>query len=131
MKFITFTFQLDQASLGLSREYLVKGLSDRIVKAYYDYMVDVAVILGANRETAAEELRQSLDFEMKLANVSLYSNLNFRNFNKIDKNKTTTIFFNQTNVDFGANRKEAKRHSALQSKNRETTVNRLSLDPMV
>lgn len=50
---------------------MVKGLSDRIVKAYYDYMVDVAVILGANKETAAQELRQSLDFEIKLANVSI------------------------------------------------------------
>lgn len=32
-------------------------------------MVDIAVILGAERERAEEELMESLKFEMKLANV--------------------------------------------------------------
>ncbi|CAH1980231.1 unnamed protein product [Acanthoscelides obtectus] len=64
---------LDQASLGLRREFLTKGLEDKIVKAYYDYMVDIAVLFGADRDTAQEELRQSLEFEMKLANISLPS----------------------------------------------------------
>lgn len=62
--------QLDQASLGLSREYLSKGLEDKIVKAYYEYMVDIAVILGADRARATKELAESLDFEIALANVS-------------------------------------------------------------
>lgn len=48
----------------------MKGLSDSIVEAYYNYMADVAVILGANRETAEDELRESLELEIKLANVS-------------------------------------------------------------
>lgn len=62
--------QLDQASLGLSREYLNRGLSDKLVQAYYEYMVDIAVLLGADRARAQSELKDSLDFEMKLANVS-------------------------------------------------------------
>ncbi|KAF4525127.1 hypothetical protein B566_EDAN005069 [Ephemera danica] len=62
---------LDQASLGLSREYLVKGMDDKVVKAYYSYMVDLAVIFGAERTTAENELKESLMFEMKLANISL------------------------------------------------------------
>ena len=33
-------------------------------------MVDMAVIFGAKKERAEEELKQSLEFEMKLANVS-------------------------------------------------------------
>lgn len=66
------SFQLDQASLGLSREYLTKGLQNDIVKAYYEYMVDLAVILGANREEARRELKESLEFEMKLSNVSIH-----------------------------------------------------------
>lgn len=39
------------------------------MKAYYEYMVDVAVIYGANRSQAEQELRESLEFEMDLANV--------------------------------------------------------------
>lgn len=57
--------------MGLSREYLSKGLEDKIVKAYYEYMVDIAVIYGANRNRAEKELMDSLKFEMKLANVSV------------------------------------------------------------
>lgn len=34
-------------------------------------MVDVAVILGADRNRAERELKESLTFEMQLANVSL------------------------------------------------------------
>lgn len=64
-----FFLQLDQAQLGLRREYLVKGLEDRIVKAYYEYMVDIAVLFGAKREAAQKELKDSLEFEIKLANV--------------------------------------------------------------
>lgn len=63
--------QIDQAALGLSREYLSKGFEDKIVKAYYEYMVDIAVIYGADRSRAERELMESVEFEMKLANVSV------------------------------------------------------------
>lgn len=66
--------QIDQAALGLSREYLSKGFEDKIVKSYYEYMVDMAVIYGANRKRAERELMESLEFEMKLANVSYRQN---------------------------------------------------------
>lgn len=66
---MSFSLQLDQAALGLSREYLSKGFDDKIVQAYYSYMVDIAVILGANKTDAKTELKESLEFEMKLANV--------------------------------------------------------------
>lgn len=39
------------------------------MKAYYDYMVDIAVLFGANRQRATQELLESLKFEIKLANV--------------------------------------------------------------
>jgi len=42
---------IDQASLGQAQTYLVKGLSDRTVSAYYKYMVNVAVLLGAERKS--------------------------------------------------------------------------------
>lgn len=62
---------MDQSSLGLSREYLVKGLDDKIVSAYYSYMVDMAVIYGADKKVAEQELKDALNFEITLANVSL------------------------------------------------------------
>ncbi|KAH8417201.1 hypothetical protein KR222_006349, partial [Zaprionus bogoriensis] len=61
---------LDQSALALSREYLVKGFNETLVSAYYDYMVDIAVLFGANKEQAKEQLLQSLEFEMALANIS-------------------------------------------------------------
>lgn len=65
--------QLDQASLGLSREYLTKGFSEKLVDAYYKYLVDIAVTLGAKRDRAVKEIRESVEFEMKLANVSVHA----------------------------------------------------------
>ncbi|CAK9798490.1 Nep2 [Anthophora plagiata] len=79
---------LDQASLGLSREYLSKGFEDKIVQAYYSYMVDIAVILGANKTVAKSELRESLDFEMKLANISLPN----------EKRRNATLLYNPMTV---------------------------------
>lgn len=64
--------QLDQASLGLSREYLNRGMSDKLVQAYYDYMVDIATLLGADRARAQQELKEALQFEIELANVSTW-----------------------------------------------------------
>ena len=53
----------------MNREYLVKGTNDKIVDAYYRYMVDTAVLLGADKARAQKELKESLEFEIKLANV--------------------------------------------------------------
>lgn len=61
--------QIDQPTLGLSREYILKGNNDTIVRAYHEYMVDVAVIMGADRDRAWTQLNDSLQFEMALANV--------------------------------------------------------------
>lgn len=44
-------------------------MDDKTVKAYYDYMVDTAVIYGAEREIAEAELLEALEFEIALANV--------------------------------------------------------------
>lgn len=39
--------------------------------AYFNYMMGIAEILGADEDVAAEDLKKSLEFEIKLANVSL------------------------------------------------------------
>eukprot|EP00088_Acartia_fossae_P063834 TRINITY_DN7820_c0_g1_i2.p1 TRINITY_DN7820_c0_g1~~TRINITY_DN7820_c0_g1_i2.p1 ORF type:complete len:771 (+),score=167.12 TRINITY_DN7820_c0_g1_i2:291-2315(+) len=63
--------EIDQASLGLEREYLVKGFDDKDVQAYYRYMVDAAMYLGAEKEAAESQLKDSLMFEIDLANLTM------------------------------------------------------------
>lgn len=41
------------------------------MKAYYSYSVDMAVLFGADRDRAEKELKQCVEFEMALANVSV------------------------------------------------------------
>lgn len=74
--------QLDQPTLGISREYLINGLQDKISRAYYSYMVDIAVLFGANTEAAIMEMKEAFIFETKLARVSKvkeYGSTNLRN----------------------------------------------------
>lgn len=63
--------QIDQLSTGIDREYLVKGFDDEYVAAYYSYAVDTAVIYGADRFSAEIEMKDVINFEIALANVSL------------------------------------------------------------
>ena len=56
---------MDKLSLGMSREYLVKGFDDADVQHYFKYMVAVAEMLGADRERAEEELEKSLKLEIE------------------------------------------------------------------
>ena len=67
-----FLFQLDQPSLGMpSPEYFLKEQDALYKDAYLRFMINVAVLLGADREEATREMQNVLDFEIKLANVSL------------------------------------------------------------
>lgn len=68
--------QFDQTDLALDREYIIRGLEDEVVKAYYDYMVDTAVLLGAERPRAEKEMLAALQFEAALANVRAYCSSN-------------------------------------------------------
>ena len=61
--------QIDQASLGLAREYLIEGLEEPFVKAYHEYQVDLAIAFEALEVLAEVEMRQVLDFETALARV--------------------------------------------------------------
>jgi hypothetical protein len=64
--------KIDQASLGLSREYLtdIRGINEPFVAAYHAYQVDLAVMFEADRARAETEMRAVLDFEIALAEVS-------------------------------------------------------------
>ena len=70
--------EISQPSLGLEREYLIKGLEDKSVQAYFRYMIETAVYLGADKDTATDQLKASLLFEFKIAELSL-SNDQMRN----------------------------------------------------
>lgn len=64
--------QIDQGTLGVpDRKYLLKGTNDTVVKAYLETMVDTAMALGAkDKDRIEREMKQVLDFEIQLANVS-------------------------------------------------------------
>lgn len=55
--------------MGLSRSFLLND-KDKTIKLYFDFMVEVAVIFGANHSTAQKEMLDALNFEKALANVS-------------------------------------------------------------
>eukprot|EP00102_Acyrthosiphon_pisum_P019401 XP_016656611.1 PREDICTED: neprilysin-11-like [Acyrthosiphon pisum] len=48
----------------------VQGKDHDSVDEYYRYMVDIAVLFGADQQKANEELKESLDFEIELAKMS-------------------------------------------------------------
>lgn len=54
-----------------SREYYIKSKDDDYKQAYLKYMVNIAVLLGANHSFAVSEMTDVLEFEMKLANVGV------------------------------------------------------------
>ncbi|CAO1406059.1 unnamed protein product [Diamesa serratosioi] len=62
---------IEQPTLVLSRDILLKGLSNTIVQAYYSYQVDMAVLYGADKSCAEKEMKEVLEFEIALANISL------------------------------------------------------------
>ncbi|XP_043483808.1 neprilysin-2-like [Leptopilina heterotoma] len=77
-------YYIDHPKLGLSTPFLIREFNDTFVRAYYKYMIDVAVLLGANKTRAQKEMRDLMEFHIELAksfkspedqrNISLYNN---------------------------------------------------------
>ncbi|XP_037931990.1 neprilysin-1-like [Teleopsis dalmanni] len=64
--------QIDQLPLALpSRDYYLKSSSENDLKAYHKYMTQTAILLGADPETATQELNEVVQFEINLVNASL------------------------------------------------------------
>lgn len=55
-----------------SRDYYLKGLDDPILVAYREFAINVAVLLGATKERAEQDVIEMLDFEVQLANVNIF-----------------------------------------------------------
>lgn len=47
--------------------------SSNELSAYHRYMIRIAILLGADKETAATEMQEVINFEVSLANVSIRS----------------------------------------------------------
>jgi len=83
--------QLDQMQLGLpGRDYYLKTSSAKDLKAYHRYMTEVAVLLGAERRHASEEMKKVIHFETLLANISIA---------EADRQDTGAIYAQMTLVD--------------------------------
>ncbi|XP_053676646.1 neprilysin-1-like [Anopheles nili] len=64
--------QVDQLLLALpSRDYYLKESSEGDMKAYHRYMTQIAILMGADKDKAAEELQRIVEFEVRLANATL------------------------------------------------------------
>lgn len=64
---------MDQIPLALpSRDYYLKQSKERdYLAAYHKYMVEVAILLGANRTKAEKDMSEVIQFEKRLAQVSI------------------------------------------------------------
>ena len=62
---------LDRPSIGVPREYMVKGLENQGVQSYFTYMKEAAVLFGASQARAETELKEVVELVMKLANATL------------------------------------------------------------
>ena len=82
---------IGQPELGLSREYLIKGLEDKDVQHYYKYMVESAKLMGSEKaeKEIKKEMKEALEFEIKLANASTSR----------EKTRDPNSWYNPTTVD--------------------------------
>lgn len=64
--------QLDQGQLGMpSREYFLKGRSDKTLLTYESFAVNVAKTMGAEEDVAKKDIADMIDFEIELANITI------------------------------------------------------------
>lgn len=49
----------------------MKGIDSEAVKAYHAFMVDNVVLFGGNKTQAEQEMKEALEFEIKLAEVCI------------------------------------------------------------
>jgi len=75
-------------NLGLARDYLLRGFEDETVQQYYTYMVNSAVLLGADLDFAKKDLKESLMFEIDLANITVPS----------EERRNATALYNPTTL---------------------------------
>ncbi|ESO88296.1 hypothetical protein LOTGIDRAFT_126394, partial [Lottia gigantea] len=65
--------QLDQAYLGMPQKYFFKERNDTMIMAYENLAFQVATMLGADKTVAEQDMKDIVDFEILLANISVPS----------------------------------------------------------
>ena len=66
--------QFDQSDLMLpSLEYYQLGFNHPIIQSYYNVLLNVATLLGADPQIAKKEMKELIEFEMNLASVRIFS----------------------------------------------------------
>lgn len=66
-----YVIQLDQTSLGLpSRDYFLSETSREYIEAYHQFLLDIVYILGAPEDQAVNDVKDIIDFEIKLAMIT-------------------------------------------------------------
>ncbi|XP_050401101.1 neprilysin-4 [Patella vulgata] len=84
-----YIIYINQPSFGMpGRDYYLKGRNDTMVKAYEDLAVKVAVVLGATQNDAAKQMKEMVDFEVNLANISV----------SLEKRRNLTALYNKMNI---------------------------------
>ncbi|XP_033763934.1 neprilysin-1-like isoform X2 [Pecten maximus] len=65
---------IDQPSLGMpDRKYFLNGRDDKTLKAYERFAVELAKAFGADSTSAEQQIREMVDFEIKIANLTMPS----------------------------------------------------------
>ncbi|ESO88295.1 hypothetical protein LOTGIDRAFT_165736 [Lottia gigantea] len=65
---------LDQPSLGMpGQKYYFKERNDTMIMAYENLAVQVATMLGADKTVAEQDMKDMVDFEILIANISVPS----------------------------------------------------------
>ncbi|XP_034935150.1 neprilysin-2-like isoform X2 [Chelonus insularis] len=60
---------MQDPELEFPYEQFSKGLDDPTIKAYYSYMIDIAELLGVDRNQAKNQFADVLEFEMRLSKL--------------------------------------------------------------
>ncbi|XP_063798125.1 endothelin-converting enzyme 1 isoform X2 [Pseudophryne corroboree] len=65
--------QIDQSGLGLpSRQYyLNKTANEKVLTGYFNFMVQLGMLLGGEENHTREQMQEILDFETALANITI------------------------------------------------------------
>lgn len=62
---------IKQARTLINRVNLEKGFDDKIVQSYYKYLVDLAVVFGANKDTALAEMKTLIAFMQEISKIKI------------------------------------------------------------
>ncbi|XP_060077927.1 neprilysin-1-like [Ylistrum balloti] len=90
---------IDQPSLGMpDRKYFLNGRDDKMLKAYEKYAVELAKAFGADPTVAEQQMKEMVDFEIKIANLTMPSDQR-RNADKL-YNKMTVATLKQRYPQF-------------------------------